>query len=75
MTIEETNLIHEKAKTRKDGVYSFRGNLYAVKGGEFIAFANLFGVCYQRMGSFNIEIGRVERYERKEKLIKWIKSQ
>jgi hypothetical protein len=31
MTIEETNLLHEKAKGRKDGIYSFRGNLWVVK--------------------------------------------
>lgn len=75
MTIEEINLLHEKSKTRKDGIYSFQGNLYVVKSNKFIAFANYFGECYQRMGSFNIQIGKVEKYERKQKLTEWLKSQ
>ena len=75
MTIDETNLLHEKAKTRKNGVYSFRGNLYVVKDNKFIAFANYFGECYQRMGAFNVQIGKVERYDRKKKLMDWLRSQ
>ena len=75
MTIEETNILHEKAKDRKDGVYSFRGNLWVVKDGKFIAFANLFGECYQRMGAFNFQIGTVKSYERKQKLTEWLRSQ
>lgn len=75
MTINETNRLHEKAKYRKDGAYSFHGNLWAVKNGNFVAFANYFGECYQRMGSFNVQIGKVERYDRKKKLTEWLKSQ
>lgn len=75
MTIEEINILHEKAKDRKDGVYSFRGNLWAVKGGKFIVFANPFGECYQRMGVFNAFIGKVEGYDRKQKLMEWLRSQ
>lgn len=75
MTIEETNILHEKAKTRKDGVYSFRGNLWVVKDSKFIAFANPFGECYQRFGAFNMQIGKVERYDRKQKLTEWLRSQ
>lgn len=75
MTVKETNLLHEKAKHRKDGVYSFRGNLWAVKNGGFVAFANYFGECYQRMGAFNVQIGKVERYDRKKKLTEWLKDQ
>jgi hypothetical protein len=70
MTIEELNLLHEKAKTRKNGIYSFRGNLYVVKNNNFIAFADYFGECYQRMGSFNVKIGKVEPYNRKKELMK-----
>ena len=36
MTIDETNLLVEKAKLRKDGIYSFRGNLWVVKDNKFI---------------------------------------
>lgn len=75
MTIDETNLLHEKAKIKKDGVYSFRGNLYVVKNNKFIAFSDYHGNCYQRFGSFNTSIGKVERYDRKQKLKEWLKSQ
>jgi len=75
MTIDETNLLHEKAKTRKDGVYSFRGNLYVVKNKRFIAFADYFGRCYQRIGVFNVEIGKVESYDRRKKLLEWLRAQ
>lgn len=75
MTIAETNLLSEKAKTKKDGIYSFKGNIWVVKNNRFIAFANPFGECYQRMGSFNVQIGKVERYNRKQKLTEWLKSQ
>ena len=75
MTIEETNILHDKAKMRKDGIYSFRGNLWVVKNGKFVAFSDYFGNCYQRMGSFNASIGKVESYDRKQKLSEWLRSQ
>jgi hypothetical protein len=38
MTIYEINILNEKAKTRKDGIFSFRGNLWVVKNHRFIAY-------------------------------------
>lgn len=75
MTIGETNILHDKARGRKDGVYSFRGNLWVVKNENFIAFADPFGNCHQRMGDFNASIGKVESYDRKQKLTEWLRSQ
>ncbi len=75
MTIDEINLLHKKAETRKDGVYSFKGNLWVVKDNKFVAFADYFGNCYQRYGSFNASIGKVERYDRKQKLTEWLRAQ
>lgn len=75
MRIDEINILIEKAKTRKDGVYSFRGFLWVVKDNNFIAFANYYGECFARFGSFITSIGKVDHYDRKEKLIKWLKSQ
>jgi len=49
MTIDETNLLHERAMTKNDGVYSYKGNLYVVKDNKFIAFADYHGNCHQRM--------------------------
>lgn len=78
MTIDETNLLTEKAKTKKDGIYSFRGNLWAVKSNRFIAFVNNRGEVLQRFGAFNTEIGNfssIERYNWKKKLTEWMQSQ
>lgn len=75
MKVDEINLLHEKAKNRKDGVYSFKGNYWAVKNNRFIAYADCYGNCLQRMGVFNVEIGKVQTYERKQKLTEWLKKQ
>lgn len=78
MTVTETNLLNEKAKSKKDGVYSFRGNLWVVKSNRFIAFCDNRGQVLQRFGSFNSQIGdfsSVERRDWKKKLIEWLRSQ
>lgn len=74
MTITETNILHDKAKTRKDGVYSYRGYLYAVKNNRFVGFADAYGECYQRAGIFDVSIGKVERWDRKKELTKWLNT-
>ena len=78
MTVQETNILHKKAKHRKDGVYNFRGNLWVVKKNNFIAFADYSGKVFQRFGSFNTQIGdlsTIESWDRKKKLIEWLKNQ
>ena len=75
MTIDDTNILIEKAKTRKDGVYSFKGYLWVVKNNKFVAFADYYGNCYQRFGAFNASIGKVDHYDRKQKLIEWLRAQ
>lgn len=75
MTIDEINFLNKKAETRKDGVYSYKGNLWVVKDRKFVAFADYFGNCYQRFGSFNASIGKVELYDRKQKLTEWLRAQ
>ena len=75
MTIDDTNILIEKAKTRKDGVYSFKGYLWVVKNNKFVAFADNYGNCYQRFCAFNASIGKVDRYKRKQILSNWLKSQ
>lgn len=75
MTIDELNLLTEKAKTRKDGIYTYKSYYYAVKNNNFIAFADFSGNCYQRCGFFNVSIGKVESYDRKKKLLIWLKTQ
>lgn len=78
MTIDETNLLHKKAETKKDGIYSFKGNLYIVKNFRFIAFMNPTGEFYQRFGSFNTKIGdlsNIERWNWKKEIKKWMQTQ
>ena len=55
-TIENINLLHNKAKSKKDGVYSFRGLLYRVKNGRFTHFAHRNEV-FERSGYFNVTLG------------------
>lgn len=78
MTIDETNLLHKKAESRKDGVYYFKGNHWAVKNGKFIAFINERGEVLQRFGAFNSKIGdlsTLDRWEWKKKLTEWLRAQ
>ncbi len=78
MTIDETNLLHKKAESKKDGVYSFRGNLWAVKNKKFLAFVNYKGEVLQRYGAFNTQIGdlsSIDRWNWKKKLIEWLNKQ
>lgn len=75
MTIQEINILHDKAENRNDGIYSYKGNLWVVKNKKFIAYSDYFGNCFQRMGNFNAVIGKVDRYERKEKLKEWLNKQ
>lgn len=78
MKTDEINLLIEKAKTRKDGVYSFRGYFWAVKNNQFIAFVTPKGEVLERFGGFNIQIGDLRSleytWERKAKFKKWLKS-
>lgn len=60
-TIENLNVISEKAKDKNDGVYSFRGLEYRVKNGRFTHFAHN-GRVMERAGFFNVEIGTYSGY-------------
>ena len=78
MTVDEIKLLNEKAKTKKDGVYSFRGNLWVVKSNKFLAYCKYNGEVLQRFGSFDTQIGDFKAlyvYERKKKLTEWMQSQ
>lgn len=60
-TIENLNAIHDKAKSKKDGVYSFRGLEYRVHGGQFTHFAYR-GQVLIRAGNFNVLAGTYSGY-------------
>lgn len=78
MNVTEINILHEKAKDRNDGVYSFRGNFWAVKSKRFIAYINDRGQVLRRFGAFDSQIGdlsELPRYEWKKKLIEFLRKQ
>ena len=57
-TAENLNLIHEKARTKADGVYSFRGLKYRVENGVFTHYADYeTGCIMERVGNFSVTLG------------------
>lgn len=61
-TIENLNLLADKAKNKKDGVYLFRGLVYRVKANHVTHFAYR-GEILQRAGNFNVSVGAYDGYE------------
>ena len=56
LTIENQNLIIEKAAIKDDGCYSFRGVTYRTVNGKAVLFA-WRGEIIQPFGNFNTVIG------------------
>ena len=56
LTLINQNMINEKAKTRKDGCYQFRGVAYRIRGGKVTHFCS-GGEVYQQAYGFNALIG------------------
>lgn len=76
MTYDVAKILSDKAKQRKDGIYTYKTFLYAVKDNRFVAYCNYFGECFQWFGSFSVGIGKMEdRFIAKDKLKEWLKSQ
>jgi len=67
-TIENLNLAIVKAKTKKNGVYGFRGFHYKVTGGRLTHLA-YGGEVLERAGNFNVVLGNYDgvgsSYEKK----------
>jgi len=75
LTISETKILIEKKKKKKDGIYSYKGNLYIVKDNKFRVYCDYFGNVYQLSGSFFVSIGKIEkRYEHRQKLKELLKG-
>jgi len=56
-TIENHRLIVDKAKTKRDGVFSFRGVSYRVRNGNVTHFA-YGGTIYNFCHGFNVKVGQ-----------------
>ena len=61
LTSENRFLIIEKAKTKEDGVYCFRGVTFKVKNFKVIAYA-ANGKVIQPAGHFDVLIGEYDGY-------------
>jgi len=72
MKVDEHNILVEKAKSKKDGVYSYRGYLYVVKNNNFKAFASPYGILYAVIGSFTTQIGFCQRHDSRTKLLQYL---
>ena len=61
LTIETQNAVTERAKSKTDGVYKFRGCVYRVRSGlvTHIAYG---GEVLQPFGHFNVLVAKLERY-------------
>lgn len=74
MTTDIEALLIEKAKTRKDGVYSHKAVLlWAVKNGNFVAYVE-WGEMFQRLHGFNVKIGSCPTWKQRSELNKLLKS-
>lgn len=74
MKVKQHNELIDRARTRKDGVYSYQGYLYVVKDGFFKGYADPYGDLFLVAYGFHTKRGRCERYMRKEKLKEFLKQ-
>lgn len=74
MTIEKASKLAQKAKSRKDGVYTDNTHIWAVKNNKFVAYVDFSGNVYQRFGHFVTKVGECNRLERKKYLRNWLKK-
>jgi len=72
LTITNQNAINEKAKTKKDGCYTFRGVAYRVRSGAVTHFS-VGGEVLQQFGAFNTVVARLERYSQ-EAALKFLRT-
>ncbi len=67
------NLIIDKSESKPDGIYSFRGILFKVKGGKVTHYAT-DGKILQAMGRFNTQIGSYATNAEAKTILKGIKE-
>ena len=56
---DDLDVMLKKAKTKKDGVYSYRGHYYAVKDNT-VHFVSSYTSVFERFGAFLCNIGKCE---------------
>lgn len=73
LTLDNQNAIIEKAKTKNDGTYKFRGVAYRVINNHAVYYAadgQILQMCY----GFNAVIGRYEHSLNQTNAVKMLKS-
>ncbi|AUR86353.1 hypothetical protein NVP1084O_146 [Vibrio phage 1.084.O._10N.261.49.F5] len=61
-TIENVNKVIEKAKTKNDGVFTYRGLIYKVKGNRVRHLA-AYGSLYELSYGFLCAIGKYDHFK------------
>lgn len=77
MKIEDYNAIRERAKTKKNGIYSYKGQQYTyiVVDNQLAGYCDYFGNLYELSYGFNISKGKAkDRFEAKEILKGYLKQ-
>lgn len=65
----------DKAKTKKDGVYSHKKNFYLVANGRLHSYSDYFGNISEHFGSFCVSKGKVrDRFEARDILKGYLKQ-
>lgn len=73
MKIDEVSLFKEKAKTKKDWIYSLRWYLWVVIDNYFVSYMDYRWNFYQVMWIFVTKIWEVEdRNKRRSEIKKWM---
>ena len=72
LTLDNQNAINEKAKTKKDGCYQFRGVAYRVRDGAVTHFVS-GGEVMQQYGYFNVTVTKLE-HSSSDYAVKFLKS-
>lgn len=73
VNFDNQKLVHEKAKTKNDGVYSFRGIVYKVYDKKVVYLVDCDGTILKPFGSFNVVSGKCPSIYQSEK-IKYLKG-
>jgi len=75
MKIDIYNQIREKAKTKKNGIYSYKTYTYIVVDNQLAGWCDYFGNIHELAYGFNVSKGKAkDRFEAKEILKSYLKQ-
>ena len=62
MEIEVHNALVDRAKTKNDGIYSYKGYTVVIKNKNFVAYSDRRGNLFRVSGYFGTPIGKIDGY-------------